>query len=241
MGGTHEAQWPDKAVFASIMLLVAGILGTFFALIQPVVSLGDSIPGLLKAFPWWLALPLSIATGVMGYLALKTHTAAWTYAGSATGILSMGFVGLVPVLSLAALGFMLRSYQEGELTRGDAPPLEPGEWPDKALSASLLLFVAGVLTVFQAAALYADRFDAMLFDDLPWIWGTVSLLAGAFCLFAAREVFYLRRPWAGTAAVVVGVLAFGLYVIGPILALAAWVLLMLAHREQEFDLPAANA
>ncbi len=241
-------------MFASIMLILAGTMGTLFAAISPVVSFGgclaseapgaatagecsaSKIPAFLQDYPWWLQGALSLATLSFGFISLRAQRKRFTYVGCVTGIASLGFVGLVPILSLIAAGFVLLAHREGEDMKGTTQRFRAHEWPDKALAASLFLLVAGVLAALQGALILANAFGAVLLPSAAWLEGSFDIAAGLWCGFAAWQVYHLRRSWTGYVAIGLACVSMGLYIMGPILAVTALVLLVKANREQEFTM-----
>lgn len=228
-----------------MILTLAGAIGVVFVLLRWLTTSGaatigrsDSLP-ILAEWPLAIMAPAVVVALVMGVLGVRHHSALFVYIGAAAGIASLSALGLVPLLAVASIGFMIRAHVEGEDTTLATPTPSPDDWPDKAMAASMLLFVTGLITLFQSGLAYADRADVALWDDAPWIWATWSLVVGLACLVAAWQIYHLRTPWLGAAAAILGVLAFGFYLVGPILAVVALVLLGLAGREQEFTVHAA--
>jgi hypothetical protein len=68
--------------------------------------------------------------------------------------------------------------------------------------------------------------------------GQASLVVAALCLAAAWMLYHQRGLWLGVAAALGGLLTLGLFIIGPILAIGALVLLSMARAEDEFERPA---
>lgn len=231
----HEPEWPDKAMFSAMILTLAGAIGVLFGLLAATgATIGgdDSVVGFLKEWPVWAMLPASVVALVFGVLGVRHQSSAFVYIGNIAGLASLGALGLVPILCIASIAFMVRAHVEGEDTTLATPVPSADEWPDKAMGASMLLFVTGLLTLFQSILTFADRFSPVLFNN--WVWGAWAAVVAIVCLVAAREVYRLRRPWFGSVAAVAGILGMGFYALGPVLCITALVLLALADREDEF-------
>lgn len=236
----HDPAWPDKAMFSAILLILAGFVGAAFELSRPLIEVDqerlptvftDEIPG--------YTLAVCLATLAAGVLSLRRQAASFAYLGALLAVLSLGVFGLVPGLGILAAAMMVKSHLEGEETRDDGVELEGSRWPDKAMAASLFLVVVGAIALTQGLLLLGGRFDPIVWGS-PALAGWLVLGVAALCFAGAREVYHVRRPWAGWAGLVLGVGTLGFYAIGPVMALAGMVLLLLAHREQEFILHAAR-
>jgi hypothetical protein len=242
VGVASDPEWPDKAVYSAMILTLAGALGIMFSLLRMLDAVGEneSLP-ILYLWPPWIMLLLSVATTTLGGFGVRHHSALFVYSGAATGMASLAALGLVPVLCFAAIGFMIRAHIEGEDTSLATPTPPPEDWPDKAMAASMLLFVTGLLTLFQAGLTFADQVTLQPFgaDMGRFVWGAWLVVAGVFCAWASWEIYHLRRPWSGAVGGVVGILALGLYIVGPLLAIVALVMMALAARENEFHAHAA--
>lgn len=231
----HPAHWPDKVMFAAMLLVLAGLLGALFALLRLAgLTIGRDLSDMLYAMPPVASLLLSLLTVAVGLIGMRGQSIAPLWFAVGTGILSVGMLGLVPLLSLVATGFMVRSHLEGEEDARDTP-LHPSMWPDKALAASLLLFAAGAVALLQALLLFRD--DLRVPDSLlvaQSVLGVVSLVAGLSCLYASFEVYRLRRAWAGYVGAFLAFASAGFVLIGPVLGVASFVLLQKARSEEEF-------
>ncbi len=237
-------------MFASIMLILAGTMGTLFAGIEGVVSFPScppapaggtappctvhELPAFLTTQTQLLQLVLSLATLVLGVVSLRARQKRFAYVGCLTGIGSLGFVGLVPILSLIAVGFLVQAHREGEDMTGTRKGFQKHEWPDKALAASLFLLVAGVLAVLQGSLILAGAYSAILGQGAAVVEGLFDLAAGGWCAYASWQIYHLRKPWTGFVAAGVAALSMGLVIIGPLLAATALVLILMAGREREF-------
>lgn len=234
-------EWPDKAMFAAILLVLAGAVGTLFRLALPLITVQqDNLPRFpTQDWPGY-ELGLCVATMVAGALSLWRQAAVYAYAGAVFAVASLAVFGLVPALGVLAVAAMVKSHLEGEETRNDGIQLHSAHWPDKAMAASLFMVVVATIAVTQGLLILAGRFDPILLSSRP-LAGSIGVAVGLLGLAAAREVYHVRRPWLGWAALALGMATLGFYLIGPVLALVGMVLLGLAHREMEFDLHAPEA
>lgn len=236
----HDPAWPDKAMFAAILLILAGFVGAAFELARPLIEVDqDRLPSLLTDDIPGYTLALCVATLVAGVLSLRRQAAVFAYAGALFALLSLGVFGLVPGLGLLAVGMMAKSHLEGEETRDDGVEMEASRWPDKAMAASLFLVVVGAIALTQGLLMLTGHFDPIVWRSAT-VAGWLVIAVGLLGLAAGREVYHLRRPWLGWAAFALGIGTFGFYLIGPVMALAGMALLGLAHREQEFLIHAAG-
>lgn len=233
----HPPEWPDKVMYAAMLQVMGGILGAIFALLQLAgLRVDEEVlrhVGIVGPAP---ALVLSLATLVLGMYGIRHQAALWVWIAVATGILSVGMLGLVPLLSLVAMGFLLRSRAEGEETRHDLRTLHASLWPDKALAASMLLFVGAGVSLIQA---YVVARDAILLPtllrDVPIVLAFVSAAAALWSFYASFEVYRLRRAWTGYVSAGLTFLSLGFALIGPAIAIATIVLLRKAAAEAEFE------
>lgn len=232
----QDPAWPDKAMFAAILLVLAGAAGLLFRAVYPsltindedLLSLGDD-----PVSPWGTAL--CAVTLALGVVALRRQAAWPAYAGSATAVLSLSIYGLVPAFGLLALAFMGLSRREGEETRDDGVQLSAAKWPDKAMATSLFLVVTAGIALTQGILMLQGRFDPIVWTGPPAAAGAAGVLIGLLCLVAAREAYRVERPWLAWAAFVASLATFGFYLIGPLFAMVGMLLLALAHHEGEFD------
>lgn len=233
----HPPEWPDKVIFAALLQVMGGILGASFALLQLAwLRVDEEIlrhVGIVDAGP---ALILSISTSLLGIYGIRHQASVWVWMAVATGVLSVGMLGLVPLLSFVAVGFLLRSRAEGQETKHDETILRPSLWPDKALAASVLLFVGGGVSLVQA---YVIASDALLLPtvlhDAPMALAVVGVSAGLWSLCASFEVYRLRRAWTGYVSVGLLFTSLASMLIGPALAIATHFLMRKASAEREFE------
>ena len=226
--------WPDKHLYASLLIIIASVIGGLFAIVAYAVpvTLSNEIRTNVAGWNWpfgillpAIALPLAIAS-----YRLRRPWIGFVAAG--IEIASIGALGIATLLALVAVGFLLKARAEGEHENPATRELHPHHWPDKSLGAALLFAVAGVSLLVWGGMLLSDSLYLRGIDVRPW--GAGSVLAGLLAL-AAAFLCYRQRSFGACvgAAVVVG-LSLGFVVVGPALAVGAAVLLMQARREGEF-------
>jgi hypothetical protein len=230
--------WPDKRLYACTMLFVAGVAGALFEMAKWTfgVKLHLSFDPSANFSMGSATFLLSLGVVVAALLGLKLGRNAWGYAAVAMGVVSLGLVGIVPLLSLIAAGFLVASSIEGE---DEAPPLDKTTWPDKALAASLLCFVSALASLAWGGALLGGYLEIQT-ATLTLALGALALVAGVVNLAAAWSLYRQRSPWLGVAAGALTLASLSFYAVGPILAIVELVLLRLAWSEDEF-VPAASA
>jgi hypothetical protein len=233
----HHPHWPDKAMFASIMLILAGTMGSLFEALRSVATVqsGGLLPSWLTFMPGWAALLLCLATLAFGIVSLRAQRKRFAYVGCLTGLANMGFFGLVPILSLIAVAFVVQAHREGEDLTGTKRAFSKHEWPDKALAASLFLLVSGVLALLQGLAMLFGKFTPVLLSAAPPVEGVFDVAAAVFCGYASWQIYHLRRPWTGYLGLALSAATMGFYVFGPLLAATTLVLLLMARHEDEFS------
>lgn len=230
----QDPAWPDKAMFAALLLILAGLAGLAFRLVRPLLTIDESdLPGIGDPTAT-LTTVLCAATLLLGLWSFLRQAAWAAYTGAVTAVASLAIYGLVPLLGLAAFAAMALSRREGEETRDDDVQVPALLWPDKAMASSLFLVVVAGIAITQAVFILRGRYDPLLLDDAT-LAGALGLAIGLLCLVAARETYHVRRPWLAWTAFVLSFATVGFYLIGPLYALAGMVLLALAHHEGEFD------
>lgn len=235
--GLVKNLWPDKILYGCLLLFVAGLLGATFALVRLVLPVGfaDEIPAILQQVPALLTLVLSLATVVGGYLAWRRVDAPLGVGAALAGVASLGLVGLTSVFSAIALGFLLWAIREGEHESEYTSRMEAHMWPDKALAASLLSLMNGVVLVVWGIAIAAGRVDFTMIAGQPVLFGLVAALLGVGCVAAARRLYDQRGARLGAVAALASFAGVGLYVVGPLLAVGTLAAIGLALREEEFE------
>lgn len=238
-----EEVWPDKILFASMLLLVTGLLGLlhglFFLFLDPVV--GGDLPGILQVWPPGVLIVLSALEAVAAHQALDRQQTRWASVAAVLGLVSLNLFGLGSILSFVAVGFIMLARLEGEDAVAAADRVPADVWPDKALAASTLLVVAGVLTIGWG---FANAGRAIAFQGYmdQQLFGFLCLGLGALALAGGYKVYRQEAPWLGALGAVGAVLGLALYVLGPILGLGALALIWAAKREDEFtDSPGRGA
>lgn len=220
-------------MFASLLLMLGGLLGSIFALVQKSATLDKTIWEFLRSVPAEWALVASLGTAVLGVVALRTQRSVWAWLGCALALGSLAFLGLVPVLGLVAAVFLMISAAEGEETRAGGRRLHADQWPDKALAASLFLVVGGLLAILQGILLFAGKLEPIVFAGTPTA-ALLSLAFGAAGLAGGADAYRVRRPWSIVVASILVVASLAFAVGGPLLGAAALVFVWLAGRENEF-------
>ncbi|MHB8632887.1 MAG: hypothetical protein ACYDBQ_02805 [Thermoplasmatota archaeon] len=230
----ENPEWPDKAMFGAILLLLAGTFGLLWSAVSSSVNFGQAVPAFLTIEPAWLVALLSGIALLSGLASLVSQTTLYAGPGMVAAVASLGCLGFESVLGLAAIGAFVAAHREGEPTNRGHLKIKSGAWPDKALAASLLLFVAGLVALFQAIALATDHFAGVWVALTPWGEAALDAVVAGLCMAASREAFHLHMPALGFTAAGAAVLIFGFYVLTPLLGAAALLLLVLAMREHEF-------
>jgi hypothetical protein len=230
----QDPAWPDKAMFAAILLMLAGALGLLFRLVYDSLVINDEdLLSLGEPTSVWGTL-LCAATFIAGVMCLLRQAATYAYIGAACAVASLSVYGLVPALGFVAVVFMVLSHREGEETHNDGVELSPSLWPDKAMASSLFLVVVGGVALTQGLLILGDRFDPVLLTEFPLVAGIGGIAIGLLALVAARETYHVQRPWLAWTAYLLSFATLGFYLIGPAFALVGMTLLGLAHREGEF-------
>lgn len=225
--------WPDKAMYASILLVLTGALGALagIVLLSFDIAFSKNVPAFFREYPASVSLALSLAVIVCGLVALKRRSLLWIGAGCVLGIAAQGLLGIGSILSLIAVAFAFLSKLEGEDKNPNTRHLTPRMWPDKSLAASLLLLASGIVTAAWGVGVLLEAVAV----DFESLLGIAIVVAGALSLLAAWTVYNQRWPWFAVLAALAGVAGLGVYVVGPLLSLVALVLIALAAKEREFQ------
>lgn len=238
----HDPEWPDKAMFAAYLLILGGAIGLAVEGLRFVGTVKDNLPpGILEDYPHWLSTLLAGVTLVLGVFCLRTQAAVFGYTGALAGLFSLAYAGLLPFLSLLVIYMLVKSKLEGEETRNDGVILHPGLWPDKAMAASLFLVVGGAVILLQGIFIGTGDYEPIVLKGMAPLAMGIDVVVGAFSIWAARQIYHLRRPWAGFAAAGGLLVTFGLYVLGPALAVTTFTFMLLAGKEDEFAKHAGGA
>jgi hypothetical protein len=230
----QDPAWPDKAMFAAILLMLAGIAGLVFRMVHPLLVIDeDDMPGVGDPTATFTTV-LCAVTLLLGLWSFLRQAAWAAFAGAASAVASLAMYGLVSLLGLAAFVAAILSRREGEETRDDDVHLPASLWPDKAMAASLFLVVVGGIAITQAVLILKQRYDPILIPNNT-LAGGLGLFLGALCILAARETYHVRRPWLAWTAFIGSLATVGFFLVGPLYAIVGMVLLLLAHHEGEFD------
>lgn len=232
--------WPDKAMYAALMLLVAGLVGVYYAAVSTAleVEVSPDVPRALREADPAVAVTLSLVASFCAVTALAARRIGWAYLGAGAGLASGGALGVEGLLALVGLGFAVLSTGEREDATGRA--LRASMWPDKSLAASMLLLVTAVLSAAWGAALLSGLIEvrAALLGNATAA-GLLGLAAAAVCGEAARRLYRQRGLGLGVAGGVAGIVGMGFGFLAPLLSVAALGLLHYARREKEFEAPAS--
>lgn len=227
--------WPDKALYAATLLLITSMLGLIHGLAFSAVdiTLSGEIPWLLRAWPPEAVLLLSAVEAVGAVMALRRQQTEWALAAGVAGVVSFSVFGLGSIIALVALVFVGLARREGEDAPAPDEALDAETWPDKALAASTVLVVSGVLTLGWGLA---NAREAVAFQGyMPQVaFGWICIGIGLLCLAAAALLYRQDGALVGIAAAVGSILGLALYVVGPLLGLAALYLIREAKKEDEF-------
>lgn len=231
-----EEVWPDKVLFAATLLLITAGLGLIHGLAFTTlnVTLSEDVPWLFRAWPAEAVLLISLVEGAGAAIALRRQQTRWTLAAGLAGLFSFSLFGLGSVLALVALVFVALARLEEEDAPNEDAVVAAETWPDKALAASTVLVVGGVLTVGWGIA---NAFEALTFagymGQVAFGWLCVAL--GGLALFAAILLYRQQGRWTGVLAGFGLIASLALYAVGPILGVGSLYLIWQAHREDEFD------
>lgn len=231
-----EEVWPDKVLYAATLLLITAILGILHGLAFSLfdITLSQDIPALLRVVPPSVVLGLSLVEAAGAIVALRNQQTRWTLVAGVAGVLSLSLFGLGSVLALVALVFVGLARMEGEDASSEAMALAPETWPDKALAASTVLVVAGVLTLGWGVA---NVGEFLVFEGyMPQAaFGWICIALGFLALVAGRSLYRQQGALLGVLASLGVVLGLALYLVGPLLGVIALSLIRAAHRENEFE------
>ncbi len=233
----HPPEWPDKVVYASLLLVIGGATGVVFyaLLLFDIIAIGGAIPAFIASWPPWLGIPASLATAAFGVMAYRRQASTWVFGGAATGILSMSAIGLTPILSVFALIFLRLAYQEGEEMVDDERIVAADQLPDKAIIASLFMVAGGLAAWMQGIWILTGGYTAPILSSSPALWGIFSLVAGGLLFYGAKSSFNQQRLAICVTACLAACLSLGLYIIGPVMGILGLVFLWQAVSEKEFE------
>lgn len=221
--------WPDKVLYGAIMLYLVAAVGLLTAILEVTAGLGvgeNTPPFMAFTTPWYVAT-FSVFTGLFTYMSVSQRSTGFAVLASIFGILSVGFYGTNTLLSLVALGLIVMP--RGRRARAD---LTPQKAPGKAVSASLLMLTAGVVTLVWGVAILFGLVAFEPYIQPDWLFGGLSALVGVLAIAAAGGLAQEKATDASIGVGVLVVLTFSLYVVGPALALGAIGLAFLERREE---------
>lgn len=229
-------RWPDKALFANVLLLVAGTLGFLHAFVAKIdgITFASAQLAFIESYPWWATAALSLVAVAAAMASMRTRDLRWAALGAVCGFASFGLVLVEPMLSTVAMAFLVRARFEGEDTDEAQRGLTALQWPDKTLAASALLLMAGTATLEWWVGIVFGFLHAQGLSELsPWM-GLVGLTLGLVAVFGSHALYHQRQLAVCVVAALAGVAGVGLFVVAPMLSLAALVLIVLGVREDEF-------
>lgn len=223
--------WPDKSLYAAVLLFLTGFVGLLTWLVDVTVGVAYAphVVPFLGWIPSWLVLMLSLAAVGCALQARRAHSDRWTLLGAACAFLSVGFFGANAVLALVTVEFVRRARREGEMDNAATRCLHPDMWPDKLLAASLLMVIAGTMIVLWGIAVAGDLVTYAGYLHGRFFFGATSISAGVLGLIAARTLYLQTAPAFSLAATAAVALPVALWVVGPVLVVAALVLRAIAH------------
>lgn len=230
--------WPDKHLYASILLLIGAGLAAAFTIVVYVIPIryAQKMPTFVEGaltsgeLPWGLVFPtVSI---VLALISFYKRIPALGFVAAGIEFVTFGALGVSSLLALAAIVFLVRARREGEHRNPQTAALHAMHWPDKALAAALLLAIGGLAALVWGAIILTGWLDVRQFDGVAW--GVLSLV-GAALAFAGAATGYWQRSLALAFVGSVALAAtMSFVVIGPALAIGAFTLLLRARREGEF-------
>ena len=227
--------WPDKHLYAALLLVLAALIGGAFAVVAYVVpvTLSRDVPTDVAGWNWPFGVLLPAIALPFAYLSYRLRRPWMGFVAAGIELVSVGALGVSSFLALAAIGFLLRARAEDEHQNPATKDLHPHHWPDKSLAAALLFLVAAVGLFTWGAMLLTGWLSVRSLDLTMWGIGSIfaSLLAVAGAVFCYRQ----RNFVACVGAAVAVALSLGFVIVGPALALGAGLLLYGARREGEFE------
>lgn len=231
--------WPDKSLYAAVVLFLTGFVGVLtWAVTETMpVAYAPRAEQVFAFWPAWAILVFSLLAVAAASVALWQRSTRWSLTGSGFAFLSIGFFGVNALLALVALVFVHRAWKEGEDANPATRVLTADMWPDKLLAASLVMLIGGVVTFVWGFAILFDAvtYQGYVATGVPF--GLGAVVAGIVALWASSRLYMQRGAVLGVVATVLLGAAVALWVVGPILALAAFVLILLGAREEEFERP----
>lgn len=232
--------WPDKLLYGTLLVVVSSAMGIFHGLLSMAFPLPVSHGDLLQwmsSYPVWLTVLLSLLAFVTALIAWRKLSVWWGLFACLLGVLSFSLYGIGSLHAAAAVLFLILARIEGEDRTPKKDRVDKFEWPDKAFATSLLLFLAGIVSIVWGIGVTFGEVSFGRADSIYW--GPAQMIAGVVGLVAADFVYRQRAPLLALVACVFNVAAFAGYFLAPGFAVAALVALVLAWRENEFLDPMA--
>lgn len=229
--------WPDKALYAAVLLFITGFIGVINGLVRMVVDLdySERVPALVSSYPETLTLALAVLALACGIVAMRKRRTTWTVVGAVLAITSIGFVGINLVLAFICLWFVYLSRKENEDGNPATQILTADMWPDKTLAASLLMLIGGMSALTWGAGIL---FDVVTYDGYfgpTWLFGLAAMVVGFASVTSSRELYYQRGRMFASGVAVLQVIFLAFWIIGPAVGIATLVLIQLARGEAEFE------
>ena len=229
--------WPDKALYASVLLFVTGFVGIVNGIVRMGLGLTYSarVPTVLADYPSQLTVALSVVTVAFAYVALQRKNTNWTVLGAVAAVVSLGFIAINLALALVSLWFVVLSRREEEDRNPATLLLTADMWPDKTLAASLLMLIGGISALVWGTAIAGDLVTYDGYLGPAWLFGSAVALIGVAGIVSARELYFQRgRAFAMVSALLL-VASASFWIIGPALGIAGAVLVQLGKAEDEFE------
>lgn len=227
--------WPDKHLYAALLLLLAALIGGGFAVVAYVVpvTFARDLPTDVAGWNWPFGILLPAIAFPLAVASYRMRRPWMGFVAAGIELVSVGALGVSSLLAIAAIGFLLRARAEEEHLNPATRDLHPHHWPDKSLAASLLFVVATIGLLVWGSMLLSGSVSVRSMDLT--LWGIASLLAAVVAGIGAVFCYRQRTYGACVAAAVAVALSFGFVIVGPALAIGAGLLLYHARREGEFE------
>lgn len=226
--------WPDKHLYAAILLILGAGIEAIFAVaarVVPVTFASDAATS-VAGWNWPFGILLPAAAVPLAIAAYQLRKPWMGFVAAGIEIASVGAFGIVPLLAVAALVFLVLARREKEHANPATRALHALHWPDKALAAALLLAVAALVSLVWGAMMLSGWLEIRSMDLT--LWGLASVLAGALAAAAAWLCYRQQGRALCVGAAVLVIATMGLVVVGPALGIGALALLAKARREGEF-------
>lgn len=231
----HIKEWPDKILFAGMTLTMASFLGILFDIGRlGGITVDADWAGWLEGYPAGLSIVFNAFAMGFGVFAIKDQAWAPAVLGAVFAIASLGFLLIVPALAVVSLGFVLRGAKEGEEMTWDDYLVQAHLWPDKAIAASMLFFVGGVLAIVHGSFILADNMAPLYAVETPGIQGVISIVLGLTAITGAYQTFHLQHSTGGKVAAACCFLSAAFGFMGPVFGIIGFMLVGMAEKEEEY-------